>query len=79
MVPGDLCPTLVTAYAGRLAKPVTAIYNRINETKKWPHPWLIEYVTVIPKGRSPTEPGECRNISCTNLLSKVYELSLIHI
>lgn len=32
-----------------------------------------ENVTVILKGKSPQQPSECRNISCTNLLSKIYE------
>ena len=30
-------------------------------------------MTVIPKTPAPLSPGDCRNISCTNFLSKVYE------
>ena len=39
--------------------------------------WSVAYETIIPKIPTPTEPGHCRNISCTNLLSKVYESFLL--
>ena len=52
---------------------MTYLYNRITQTLQWPTDWKIEYVTVIPKSNDPQEPAECRNISCTNFLSKVYE------
>ena len=32
-----------------------------------------EYQTVIPKKSPPSGPNECRNLSCTNLFSKVLE------
>ena len=56
-----------------LAGPISAIYNKTVETGKWPTQWLTEHVTVIPKGKCPDDPSNCRNISCTNLLSKVLE------
>ena len=43
----------------------------------WPTKWKTEYVTVIPKNNDPQEPSECRNISCTNFLSKLYESFLL--
>lgn len=33
----------------------------------------MEYVTIIPKNSCPESPAECRNLSCTNFLSKVFE------
>ena len=52
---------------------ITAIYNTTIQTETWPALWLTEHVTVIPKGRSPEDPSKCRNISCTNYLSKALE------
>ena len=72
-VPGDIPPTLYNKYYESLAVPITKIYNKITESKLWPESWKLEHVTVIPKGPDPQEPAECRNISCTNFLSKVYE------
>ena len=81
-------------YAEELAGPITAIFNAIIRERNWASLWKIEFITVIPKVPSPTDAGECRNIACTNFLSKVLEsivldwakqegrsknLSLIHI
>ena len=52
---------------------IAAIYNRIIETGVWPKAWKVEHVTVIPKGNIPEDPSKCRNISCTNFMSKVFE------
>ena len=49
------------------------MYNEITRTKVWPLTWKVEAVTVIPKVRVPTDVGQLRNISCTMLISKVYE------
>ena len=73
MVPGDIPPALYTLYPHLLVRPVTAIFNKITRTSTWPRSWKTEYVTVIPKTTDPQEPSECRNISCTNYLSKLYE------
>ena len=73
MVKGDIFPDLVTQFADLLAVPLTSIYNEISETLTWPKIWKEEFVTVIPKTRTPTEIGQLRNISCTMLASKVYE------
>ena len=37
----------------------------------------METVTVIPKCPSPSSLAECRNISCTNFLSKVMETAVL--
>ena len=73
MVPGDINPMLYNQYSNRLATPITHIYNVITKKKDWPHAWKVENVTIIPKSNAASTPSECRNISCTNLLSKVYE------
>ena len=77
LVPGDLSPQLYSAYSVKLADPITNIFNSITSTNRWPSLWKTEYITVIPKVSSPTELGECRNIACTNFLSKVYENLLL--
>ena len=73
MVHGDLFPALVTRFADILAIPLTSIYNAISLTKIWPLTWKEESVTVILKTRIPSGIDQLRNISCTKLISKVYE------
>ena len=72
-VDGDLPPQLWDLYPDVLAPPVTDLFNMITEKKSWPGQWKLEYVTIIPKITNPQHPNECRNISCTNYLSKLYE------
>ena len=72
-VPGDLFPSLYQSHYEALAVPITDIYNTILRNKTWPNKWKTEYVTIIPKLPTPEIPSECRNISCTNFLSKVFE------
>ena len=72
-VPGDLFPSLYQTYHQELAIPVTHIFNMMLEAKVWPLKWKTEYVTIIPKIAARERPAECRNISCTNFLSKVFE------
>ena len=72
-VPGDLNPRLYNKFSKKLSIPITRIFNHITLTQKWPKQWKTEVVTVIPKRPNPDNPGECRKLSCTNLLSKVYE------
>ena len=52
---------------------MTDIFNKITSSFDWAELWKCEYVTVIPKGRSPSEVSQCRNILCTNFLLKIYE------
>ena len=77
MVPGDIFPQLVGNYAQFLAEPLEVIYNDIIDTFQWPLIWRNEYITVIPKCQSPEDLGSCRNISCTNLFSKILESFLL--
>ena len=72
-VPGDIPSKFFTLYPSMLAIPVTHVFNLITSEKSWPSAWKIEYVTVIPKVTDPQQPNECRNISCTNFLSKLYQ------
>ena len=72
-LPGDINCGLYDLYPEQLAIPVTNIYQSIIRHGSWPHLWKREYVTVIPKLPSPQEPSDCRNISCTNFLSKLFE------
>ena len=72
-VQGDIFPNLVTALSDFLAIPLTEIYNEIITTKVWPLCWKVEYVTVILKKSSPESLADLRNISCTLLVSKVFE------
>ena len=58
---------------------MTDVFNMILTEKKWPAQWKTEFVTIIPKIPSPEQPAECRNISCTNLLSKVFERIVIEV
>ena len=83
-VPGDIFVTALVDNLPVLSPVITKIYNQIVKSETWPKAWRTEYVTVIPKGNVPEGPAQCRNISCTNFLSKVMErlvlsLSLIHI
>ena len=48
-------------------------YNAITKTSSWPAAWKVEHLTVIPKCKTPESESDCRNISCTNFLSRVYE------
>ena len=73
MVPGDIPSDLVKPLAGVLAEPLTHIFNQMPETGKWPHHWLQEYTSALPKTSFPTDMSELRNISCTPLFSKVLE------
>ena len=73
MVKGDIFPSLINKAAPSLAVPLLHIYNTITLTQSWPDLWKIEYVTRIPKKTMPQSPGDLRNISCTQLFSKVYE------
>ena len=72
-VPGDINPKLYDLYPDILCKPITHIYNTIIQQHCWPDLWKREHITVIPKIPDPREPSDCRNIACTNFLSKVFE------
>ena len=73
MVKGDLFLVLMDHYAKLLAIPPTVIYNEITRSQVLPLIWKQEFVTVIPKGRTPAGLGDLSNISCTMPASKIYE------
>ena len=72
-LPGDLHCKLYDLYPEQLAVPITHIFQAILKADEWPELWRREYVTVIPKCKAPQEESDCRNISCTNFLSKIFE------
>ena len=72
-VDGDPPPHLVHKFPDLFAAPVATIFDRINRTTKWPSSWKREHLTIIPKNPRPGDLSECRNISCTALMSKVLE------
>lgn len=69
---GDIFPALVNRAANDLSYPLVDIYNQITVTGEWLAQWKVEYVTPIPKKAAPEGPDDLRNISCTQLLSKIY-------
>ena len=73
MVDGDIFPALVDRTADYIAIPLTSIYNSITQDHVWPTSWKVESVTPIPKKPHPETADDTRNISCTQLFSKVYE------
>ena len=77
MVAGDIFPALVNRAAASLAFPLAHIYNSVSISHVWPDLWKIEYVTPIPKKNVPQSAGDLRNISCTQLFSKVYETFIL--
>ena len=77
MVPGDVPAVLYSKFPASLSPIIAHVFNFITTHKKWPSLWKIEYVAIIPKTPDPQDPSECRNISCTNFLSKLYESFLL--
>ena len=77
MVDGDIFPALFNAGARILRTPMAAIFNDMIRTLVWPKAWKREFVTVIPKKNRPESFSDLRNISCTPLLSKIFEAFLL--
>ena len=73
IIPGDIPVKLVKEFSPELATPIKTIFNRITETAVYPHQWVIEYQTVIPKVQLPISEDETRNIASTAFFSKLYE------
>ena len=63
----------MTKYADLFPVPLADLYNKITELKIWPPKWKREFVTPIPKKAVPNSFDDLCNISCTALISKVYE------
>ena len=70
---GDIFVNVLTKCINTLARPICTIFNTMMATGTWPKHWKTEYVTVIPKTKAPESESQCRNISCTNFLSKLFE------
>ena len=77
MVNGDIFPQCINKCHDLIAVPLTKIFNLILASKKWPKAWKMETITVIPKSTTADTFGECRNLSCTPLFSKVMESFLM--
>ena len=75
-VPGDIPQKIIMRIIDTITLPITDIFNSVPEWG-WPEQWKKEYQTVIPKKPNPTSLSECRNLSCTNFLSKVLESFVI--
>ena len=76
-VEGDLRPCLMRTHYAKIVLPVTNIFNSIFRDAHWPAAWKEETTVIIPKTNNPNNLSECRNISCTNFLSKVLESVLL--
>ena len=81
--PSQICDNVLD-YFGNIAAsaddaepPVADIFNKVNRSSEWPTTWKREHLTVIPKVANPGSLGECRNISCTSVFSKVLENQLL--
>ena len=72
-VPGDLYCDILKDCLPTMSNVIARIFNKIVTSKQWPAEWKKEHVTIIPKKPRPEDLGQCRNISCTNHLSKVLE------
>lgn len=72
-VPGDIFIDVLTGCVDTLVQPIARIFNAAVKSNCWPTLWKTEYVTVIPKNKLPENKSDCRNISCTNYLSKILE------
>ena len=72
-VTGDPLPNLIGKFPEAFAEPVTDIFNAVNAEGRWLVNWKTEHLTIIPKVPNPSGLGECRNISCTAVFSKILE------
>ena len=72
-VTGDLMPVTVNENVNALAIPATRIVNYALQSREWPRPWRLETQSGIPKSSTCDSFDQIRNLSCTNILSKVLE------
>ena len=73
-VPGDLPPKALTNdIIDIISLPLALLYNHILTDFIWPMEWKLEHVTLIPKKDVPKALADLRNLSCTNLFSKLLE------
>ena len=79
MVRGDVFPKLLVPCSAALSIPLTDIYNCMLNTYEWPDMWKREYVTTIPKKKLPSDFSDLRNISCTLMVSKLFEAYVLSV
>ena len=72
-VAGDIPPILQNKLSDIIAIPATRIINHSLNAKIWPSSWRVETQSAIPKCNAPSDFDELRNVSCTNVLSKIME------
>ena len=72
-VEGDIRPCISDKYSDITAIPATRIINYSLLSLSWPAPWTVETQSAIPKTDNVASFDQLRNISCTNMLSKVLE------
>ena len=77
MVKHDMFSCLVGDVADSIAAPLTLIYNDMLCSQSLPLRWKEEFVTPIPKKPVPEGLNDLRNISCTALFSKVFEIFVL--
>ena len=68
---------MMRAHYAKIVLPVTNIFNAVFRDAQWPASLMTETTVIIPKTTHPSSLSECRNISCTNFLSKVLESVLL--
>ena len=68
---------MLTLQASDLAPVVTEVLNAAYRRGDWPSVWKKEFASIIPKKPTPQSFSECRNISCTPVLSKLMEFFIL--
>ena len=76
VVPDDLPRKLIQQFPGKLAIPVSTVYNKITQSQVYPSEWKVEHQLPIPKVTPPVSEDDLRNLSKTPFQSKVYESCL---
>ena len=76
-LPGDIPPKMKAEFGPWIAGPVAHIFNCINQTGLYPRPWVVEYVTPIPKTNAPESEDELRPISIIADLAQDYNKFLV--
>ena len=71
--PIDLPCRLRKEFSPELAGPVADIFNSCLEQHKFPTLWKQEWVTPVPKTKSPKNVSDLRKISSTSEYSKCFE------
>ncbi len=73
MNPFGMFPMFLKETAAVLAPKLTAVFRRLILTGSFPMCWSNANITAIPKGSPSSDACNCRPISITPLLSKIFE------